>query len=107
MKPLKIRRTGTAEIAIEWEDGHDGRHSLRSLRKYCPCASCKTEVEASEGMVMLPILSPGQCELQSIEPVGAYAVQLAWGDGHRTGIYTYDYLRQICECEECRKVTAE
>jgi DUF971 family protein len=65
------------------------------------------EVEAAEGMITLPVLKPGQNELRGIEPVGSYALQLIWGDGHRTGIYTFDYLRQICECEECSRKTAE
>ena len=65
------------------------------------------EIESTEGIITLPILKPGQYELQGIEPVGSYALQLVWGDGHRTGIYTYDYLRQICECEECMKKTEE
>ena len=48
-----------------------------------------------------------QYELKSIDAVGPYAVQLVWGDGHRTGIYTFYYLRPICECAACRKTAAE
>lgn len=107
MKPAKIQQTGEQEISILWDDGHHGRHTSKILRKYCPCASCKMEVEVNEGNVLLPILTPGQFELQSIEVVGSYALQFIWGDGHRTGIYTFDHLRQICECEECIRKTAE
>jgi DUF971 family protein len=56
---------------------------------------------------MLPIITSGQFELRSIKPVGSYALQFIWGDGHRTGIYTFEYLRQMCECEECRKSLTE
>ncbi len=56
---------------------------------------------------MLPVIKPGQYELRSVQPVGNYALQMKWGDGHQTGIYTYDYLRQICECSECSKITGE
>lgn len=80
---------------------------MSALRKYCPCASCKTEMETQEHSAMLPIITAGQFELTSAEQVGSYAIQLQWGDGHRTGIYTFGYLRQICECEECSKTTAE
>jgi DUF971 family protein len=38
-----------------------------------------------------------QIELVRWEPVGNYAVRLDWSDGHNTGIYTYEYLRQLSE----------
>jgi DUF971 family protein len=41
-------------------------------------------------------LKPERAEL-----VGRYAVQIHWNDGHSTGIYSFDYLRQICPCPEC------
>ncbi|HLX13243.1 MAG TPA: DUF971 domain-containing protein [Bacteroidota bacterium] len=107
MTPKKLRLASPTELSIEWDDGHTGRHTLRTLRKYCPCAECKQSVEMEDGRTMLPILKPGQYELRSIEVVGNYAVQLVWGDGHKTGIYTYDHLRQVCECEGCLKITAE
>ncbi len=83
MKPRKINKTSANELSIDWDDGHNGIHSFRVLRKYCPCASCKMEIEASEGNVLLPILTPGQFELRSIEPVGSYALQFIWGMGTR------------------------
>ena len=107
MTPRKVKKTISTELSIEWDDTHCGRHTLRTLRQYCPCALCKTEAESSEGPVTLPILKRGQYELKGIQTVGSYALQFNWGDGHNTGIYTYDYLRQICECEECMKTTGE
>lgn len=107
MKPLKIHNKSQTELLIEWDDGHRGEHTTRVLRKYCPCASCKMEIEVSEGNVLLPILTPGQFDLRAIEPVGAYALQFVWGDGHKTGIYTYDHLRRLCECKECKRNFAE
>ena len=41
--------------------------------------------------------------LDTIEPVGNYAVCFRWSDGHMTGIYTFDYLRSLCPCQECEK----
>jgi DUF971 family protein len=35
--------------------------------------------------------------------VGNYALQIDFSDGHTTGIYSYDYLRTICPCDECAK----
>ena len=92
---------------MHWDDGHEGLHTMQTLRKLCPCAGCKEERQASEGMMTLPVLRPGEFDLRAIQPVGNYALQLVWGDGHQTGIYTFDYLREICECKECIKKTVE
>jgi DUF971 family protein len=35
-------------------------------------------------------------------PVGKYALKFRWNDGHETGIYSWEYLRRVCECEDCR-----
>ena len=107
MTPKKITQATPGELSIEWSDAHKGKHKMSTLRKYCPCAGCKSEIEKNEGMIMLPVLIPGQYELRSVQPVGNYALQMKWGDGHQTGIYTYDYLRQICEGSECAKITGE
>jgi DUF971 family protein len=107
MIPRKLTRVSPTELSIEWDDGHNGKHALHTLRKHCPCAECKQGIEMEDGAAILPILKAGQNELKSIEPVGNYALQLTWGDGHKTGIYTFDHLRQMCECEQCLKITAE
>ena len=90
---------------MEWSDGHTGRHTLQSLRRSCPCAACKTEREEQDDL--LPILTTGKNTLRSVEPIGRYALQLRWADGHSTGIYTYSYLRQLCECDSCHAATRE
>ena len=107
MIPKNIRRLSARELSIIWDDGHTGRHTMQVLRRYCPCASCKMEMETPEGSPILPILKQGQFELTSIDLVGKYAVQLTWADGHRTGIYTFDHLRQLCECDDCTSKSAE
>ncbi len=41
-------------------------------------------------------------KMNSIEPVGSYALRIEWSDGHNTGLYSYDHLRHICPCPVCR-----
>ena len=41
-------------------------------------------------------------KMLSVEPVGNYAIRINWSDGHSTGIYSWEHLRQICPCPECR-----
>lgn len=107
MIPRKISRRPPNELSITWDDGHDGRHTMPVLRRYCPCAACKVEATEIEESTLFPILHAGQFELTSIEQVGNYALQLFWADGHRTGIYTFSYLRQLCECHECASISSE
>ena len=107
MRPLRINQAVQGELAIMWNDNHNGRMTLRTLRKNCPCAGCKHEINASEGFISLPVLKEGQYVLKSLKPVGNYALQCSWGDGHNTGIYLFDFLREICECEQCMRITAE
>lgn len=99
MVPVKVQQSSSSELRIEWDDGHKSRYSLTSLRDNCPCASCRGDREIPQ--VMLPILVPGKYELRGIDPVGSYALLVSWGDGHRTGIYTYEYLRLLCQCDLC------
>lgn len=81
-------------IAIEWDDGHRGIYPFPYLRQACPCAVCK-------GEKMPQNLPPAAFEAKDMFKVGRYAVGFKWGDGHETGIYTFDYLRKICACETC------
>jgi len=39
---------------------------------------------------------------KEVKPVGRYALNIAWNDGHASGIYSWDYLREVCQCDECR-----
>ncbi len=41
--------------------------------------------------------------MNSVEPVGSYAVRIYWNDGHSSGIYSFDHLRNICPCAECKQ----
>jgi DUF971 family protein len=42
--------------------------------------------------------------LQDVQPVGRYALQFSWSDGHDTGIYSYALLRRLCQCDVCQPV---
>ena len=85
-----------AELAIAWADGREDYLTLESLRRACPCASCQGEPDAM-GRVVRPQVAygPRSFELTRYEPVGGYALQLYWADGHSTGIFSFDYLRRL------------
>ena len=103
MIPAKIKRTSPAELLVEWNNGHRGRHTMQTLRDSCPCASCNAERYTLGRLVSLPVITSGKFDLRSMQVVGSYAVQLTWADGHSTGIFSFDFLRGLCECEECSR----
>ncbi len=104
MKAIQIKREET-DLIVQWDDGHSSRYPLAYLRQECPCAACKGEVIFGTvyAPAKLPMFTPGMNELTALAPTGGYGVQASWKDGHNTGIYSWDYLRMICPCEECKK----
>jgi DUF971 family protein len=96
--PQQIHR-GEHHIEITWDDDHKGSYPARDLRLRCQCAQCRDE------MTGLPLLDPDTVP-EDISPlqvslVGSYAIRIDWNEGHSTGIYTYDFLRGCCPCENC------
>jgi len=86
------------ELALAWSDGEESYLSFELLREACPCANCQGEPDAL-GRVVRPevTLGPNATKLLKWENVGGYALQLRWGDGHGTGIYSYSYLRGLAQ----------
>ena len=107
MIPIQVKltfdeNTKVDVLALAWDDGHSGMTSLRTLRDNCPCAGCKGETVLLKTFVpaQTPEL-PGKYKLVGAHQVGSYAMAMSWGDGHQTGIYTWENLRSMCECEIC------
>lgn len=98
MTPIDIQHIGQ-ELAIKWDDGRESFISLEKLRRACPCAGCKGEMDVMGNLYKGPEqkLTPTAFELRQLVPVGTYAVQPVWADGHATGIYSFDYLRRVAE----------
>ncbi len=96
MQPVDIQPIGQ-ELAIKWEDGSESYIPFEKLRRECPCATCKGEVDILGQLSKGPEqrLHAPAFELAGIRRVGTYAIQLLWGDGHSTGIYSFDYLARL------------
>jgi DUF971 family protein len=92
------RGEDSRELVVEWRDGHTSRYYWDDLRRSCPCALCAGEMGTPGSMHAGVILTAAQTYLESIELVGSYAVRMHWEDGHNTGIYTFDGLREGCPC---------
>ena len=98
VRPADIQQIGD-ELAIKWEDGRESFVRLETLRRGCPCAGCKGEGDIMGSIYKNPDkpLPPQAFQLRRIANVVGYAIQPVWGDGHASGIYSFEYLRKVAE----------
>ncbi|MCX7877408.1 MAG: DUF971 domain-containing protein [Ignavibacteria bacterium] len=96
--PEKISVKDKRYLFISWSDGSESMILLSSLRLNCPCAGCKHERE-NRPSSYIPLNTENQFTVKDIKPVGSYAIQIFWGDGHSTGIYSYEKLKNFISDE--------
>ncbi len=95
MRPKNIE-TINHFLAVVWDDGSETIVDLERLRRGCPCAVCKGEVNILVASAPAPQnYTPASFELRGWQYVGGYAIQPTWGDGHASGIYSFDYLKKL------------
>ena len=89
------------EVAIKWEDGTESYIPIEKLRRACPCAVCKGEVDIMGNLYKGPEqkLTPQAFLLRGLTPVGTYGLQPVWGDGHNSGIFSFEYLKKVAEAQ--------
>jgi DUF971 family protein len=98
MIPTQISLSKGDRLRLVWSDGNETRILLKNLRDNCPCASCQGETVLLRTYKPAPQPElPGKYLLLGAEQVGSYALQIRWGDGHQTGIYTWDLLMSLSE----------
>jgi DUF971 family protein len=105
--PSNLRKEGDDRLVIEWNDGHRGVVTWQHLRDNCPCAGCREEREKLPDPFR--ILKPNELvplRPVAMKPVGRYAYQIVWSDGHDSGIFTLEQLRALCQCDACRAAQA-
>lgn len=108
-EPVKVKvllSTGEG-VVVDWRDGHHSHYTFPYLREHCPCATCNDRRARSQSVTGERVQSDlpmyrEQARALKAEPVGHYAVRFDFSDGHTTGIYSFDFLREICPCEACR-----
>ncbi|HWY31964.1 MAG TPA: DUF971 domain-containing protein [Candidatus Acidoferrum sp.] len=96
MRPIDLQIIGN-QLAIKWSDGAEVFITLENLRRACPCAECKGETDILGNLHKNPeqALTRKSFVLRRIAPVGGYALQPVWADGHASGLFSFDYLKQI------------
>ncbi len=92
-QPIAIHRYKGEHFGIDWTDGNSSVFPSRWLRGRCPCAQCVDEWTGVRRVGEAEV--PFNVMPKAVRSVGRYAVAIEWNDGHDSGIYGYDYLRQL------------
>lgn len=92
------------QLILTWSDEHESLHNWETLRWACPCAWCAGEGGQPGMLQSRQSLTSEETTLDNLQPVGRYGLTPIWEDGHKTGIYTFEKLRAMCECDECKKM---
>ena len=94
-EPREIMQEGEAALRITWADGRACLYGAPTLRRACPCAQCVNEWTGQR--VLEPESVSDETRIADVSIVGRYALNFRWSDGHETGIYSFRYLRELCE----------
>ena len=100
--PVRLDLKRDEKLTIAWQDGATCVYPLVLLRKMCPCAACKDQRESvatrpKTSLAVLPeAFVSGAPTVVDAQLVGNYALKITWSDQHDTGIYSFQYLREIC-----------
>lgn len=105
---VKVQVSSGAGVDILWADGHHSHYDFPYLRDHCPCAVCEDERgrRPAGDPSPLPLYKP-RVTARAASAVGHYALQFDFSDGHATGIFSFDLLRDLCPCEACRAARDE
>ena len=92
--PTNIRALQADQVLeVTWPDDRVDRLRYHLLRNECPCASCRNEWTGER--VLDPASIRPDLKLTGMENIGTYAVQLAWNDGHSSGLFSWETLRAL------------
>jgi DUF971 family protein len=115
--PTRLHLKKDERLEIDWADGRRCVYPVTYLRSMCPCAQCRTVRQGqASAPASAPAPAPGEAQparkkplltilpgnyakplaAVAAEPVGNYGIKIEWSDNHGSGIYSFQYLREIC-----------
>lgn len=98
VEPREIEQESDSVLRVTWGDGRVCRYHAPAMRRLCPCAQCVNEFTGER--MLKPETIDENLTIDDVEIVGRYALTFRWSDGHETGIYSFRYLREICERDD-------
>ena len=93
VQPVQIIEESDSEVTIKWSDDTESRYTAAQLRRSCPCAACVNEWTGEK--MLDPASVPENLTLKNTSLVGRYALNFQVSDGHETGLYSFQYLRNL------------
>ena len=97
--PIRLDLKKNEKLEIDWQDGRKSVYGISYLRAMCPCAQCKAQRQEQLQRKNLLNVLPGNhsqpLAAVNAELVGNYALRIDWSDQHGSGIYSFEYLRDI------------
>lgn len=92
--PLKLELDEGQRLTITWDDDVTQVLSARAVRDACACADCRTAAETRKDALRL--VAPMLVTIADARLVGSYGINFTFApDGHNSGIFTFDQLRDI------------
>lgn len=99
LRPTKLELKKDRGLTVHWPDGTASLFPIAYLRKMSPSADARQlrEEMARNPLTVLPASAGegGPITATGAELVGNYAIRIFFSDGHDTGLYSWDYLKEI------------
>jgi len=92
--PVKISPMNSESFKIDYSDSESYALPYFQLRFFCPCASCIDEMSGKR--ILKESSIPKDIKPIAVIPVGQYALQVKWSDGHQTGLFHFDRIYDLC-----------
>jgi len=105
IEPREISQESDTHLRITWADQRVCDFQAAALRRACPCAQCVNEWTGER--TLRPEAVADEVKIDDLSLVGRYALNFRWSDGHETGIYSFQYLRDLCETTTGPPVAAD
>jgi DUF971 family protein len=99
--PTRLEKTDHGSLLIHWSDGRIHEYPIGKLREACPCATCKerkkekAETGASKALRVLKPEETVGIDIRAMRPVGNYAYNITFSDGHSSGLFTMELLWEL------------
>ena len=97
IEPREISQESENQLRITWADEKVCEYDAARLRRSCPCAQCVNEWTGER--TLKPEAISNEIRIEDISIVGRYALNFRWSDGHETGIYSFQFLRDLCDAD--------
>lgn len=86
-------------LLLQWNDNSENALQIKGMRDNCPCAHCSGETDVFGNIYKGPpqIMKKESYIITGIQPVGYYAIRPFWKDGHHDGIFSFEFIKKLCE----------